>query len=122
MWGEVYEPRVYDQWHTTTILVENSHERPFLVIPKANTYGFLTKKWSPQEIQECDLWQGNKCGVRCMSLWPMINGHTTPIFVKNSHERPFLVIPKPNTYGFLTKNGLHQKSKNVIYGKETYVG
>jgi hypothetical protein len=26
-----------------------------------------------------------------------------------------------NTYGILTKNGLHQKSKNVIYGKETYV-
>jgi hypothetical protein len=23
---------------------------------------------------------------------------------------------------FFTKNGLHQKSKNVIYGKETYVG
>jgi hypothetical protein len=27
-------------------------------IPKANTYGFLTNKWSPQETQECDLWQG----------------------------------------------------------------
>jgi hypothetical protein len=23
---------------------------------------------------------------------------------------------------FLPRNGLHQKSKNVIYGKETYVG
>src|SRR5688572_32202786 len=42
----------------------------------------LTKKWSPPEIQECDLWQGNICGVRCMSLWSMINGHTTPIFSK----------------------------------------
>src|SRR5438093_3364903 len=31
-------------------------------------YEFLTKKWSPPEIQECDLWQGNICGVRCMSL------------------------------------------------------
>jgi hypothetical protein len=30
MWGEVYEPMV--------------HERPFLIIPKANTYGFLIKK------------------------------------------------------------------------------
>jgi hypothetical protein len=28
----------------------------------------------------------------------MINGHTTPIFVKNSHERPFSIIPKANTY------------------------
>jgi hypothetical protein len=45
---------------------------------------FFTKKWSPPEIQECDLWQENICGVRCTSLWSMINGHTTPIFVDNS--------------------------------------
>jgi hypothetical protein len=102
--------------------VENSHERSFSTIPKANTYGFLTKKWSPLEIQECDLWQGNICGVRCMSLWSMINGHTTPIFVENSHERPFLIIPKLTPTDFLPRNGLHQKSKNVIYGKETNVG
>jgi hypothetical protein len=89
--------------HTTPIFVENSHERPFTIISKANTYGFLTKKWSPPEIQEFDLWQGNICGVRCTSLWSMINGHTTPIFVENSHERPFSIIPKANTYGFLTK-------------------
>jgi hypothetical protein len=89
--------------HTTPIFVENSHERPFSIIPKANTYGFLTMKWSPPEIQECDLWQGNICGLRCTSLWPMINGHTTPIFVENSHERLFSTISKANTYGFLTK-------------------
>jgi hypothetical protein len=86
-----------------TILVENSHERPFSKIPKANTYRFFTKKWSQSEIQECDLWQGNICGVRCMILWSMINGHTTPFFVENSNERPFSIIPKANTYGFLTK-------------------
>jgi hypothetical protein len=103
MYGEVYEPLVDDQWHTTPIFVENSHERPFSIIPKANTYEFLNKKWSPQEIQECDLWQGNICGVRCTSLWSMINGHTTPIFVENSHERQFSIIPKANTYEFLTK-------------------
>jgi hypothetical protein len=167
--------------NTTPIFVENSHEPPFSIIPKTNTYGFLTKKWSPPEIQECDPWQGNICGMRCTSLWLMINGHTTPIFVGNCHERPFSIIPKANTYEFLTKklsppeiqecdlwqgnicgmrctslwsminghttpifvensmnhhfqyrrltptdcwprNGLHQKSKNVIYGKETYVG
>jgi hypothetical protein len=90
--------------HTTPIFVENSHERPFSIIPKANTYGFRTKKRSPAEIQECDLWKGHICGVRCTSLWSMINGHTTPIFVENSHERPFSIIPKANTYGFLTKN------------------
>jgi hypothetical protein len=86
--------------HTTPIFVENSHERPFSIILKANTYGFLTKKCSPPKIQERDLWQGNKCGVRCASLWSIINGHTTPIFVENIHERPFSIIPKADTYGF----------------------
>jgi hypothetical protein len=52
----------------------------FSILPKANTYKFMTKKWSPLEIQECDLRQENICGVRCTSLWSMINGHTTPIF------------------------------------------
>jgi hypothetical protein len=89
--------------HTTPIFVENSHERLFSIIPKDNTYGFLTKKPTPPKIQECDLWQGDICGVRCMSFWSMINGHTTPIFIENSHERPFSIIPKANTYGFLTK-------------------
>jgi hypothetical protein len=103
MWGEVYEPLIDDQWPHNPNFVENSHERPFSIIPKVNTYGFLTKKSSPSEIQECDLWQGNICGVRCMSLWSMINGHTTPIFVENGRERPFSIIPKANTYGFLTK-------------------
>jgi hypothetical protein len=100
MWGEVYEPLVEDQWPQNPHFAENSHERPFSIIREANTYEFLTKKWSPPEIQECDLWQGNICGVRCMSLWSMINGHTTPIFVENSHELPFSIIPKASTYGF----------------------
>jgi hypothetical protein len=59
--------------------------------------------------------------VRCTSLWSMINGHTTPIFVENSHEPPFSMTLKASTYGFLTKNGLHHQSKNVIYGNKTYV-
>jgi hypothetical protein len=88
--------------HTTPIFVENSHERPFSIIPKANTYGFLTKKWSAPEVLECDLWQGNICGVRCTSLGSKINGHTNPIFVGNSHKRPFSIIPKAITFGFLT--------------------
>jgi hypothetical protein len=33
----------------------------------------------------------------------MINGHTTPIFVKNCRERPYSMTLKANTYGFLTK-------------------
>jgi hypothetical protein len=44
--------------------VENSHERPFSIVPKANTFRFLTKKWSPPENKECDIWQRNICGVR----------------------------------------------------------
>jgi hypothetical protein len=72
--------------HTTPNFCENRHERPFSIMSMSNTYGFLTKKWSPPKIEECDLWQGNICGVRCTSLWSMINGHTTPIFVENSHE------------------------------------
>src|SRR5688572_16612879 len=96
--------------HTTPIFYENSHERPFLIILEANTYGFLTKKCSPPEIQECDLRQGNICGVRCMSLWSMINGHTTPIFVENSHERPFSIIPKANSNGLFTKKRYPPKS------------
>jgi hypothetical protein len=107
---------------TTPIFVGNSHERTFSIISKANTYVFLTKKWSPPEIQECDLWQGNICGVSYMCLSSMISGHTTPIFVENSHERPFSVIPKANTYRFLTKKWSPPKSKNVKYGKEMYEG
>jgi hypothetical protein len=89
--------------HTTPIFDENSHERPFSIIPKAKTYGFFTKKWSPPEIQECDLWQENICGVKCTSLCSMINGYKTPIFVENSHERLFSMTLKANTYEFLTK-------------------
>jgi hypothetical protein len=55
----------------------------------ANAYGFLTKKWSPPKIQECDLWPGNICGVRFMGLWSMINDHTTPICVQNSMNDHF---------------------------------
>jgi hypothetical protein len=89
--------------HITPISVENSHGRPFSIIPKASTYKFLTEKLSPTEIQECDIRNGNICGVRCTSLWSMVSGHTTPIFVESSHERPFSIILKDNTFGFLNK-------------------
>jgi hypothetical protein len=82
MWGEVYKPLVDDQWPHNPHFVENSHERPFSIIPKVNTDGFLSKKWSPPEIQECDLWKENICGMRCTSLWSMINRYTTPFLSK----------------------------------------
>jgi hypothetical protein len=108
--------------HITPIFFEIIHERQFSIIPKAYTYGFFTMNWSPQELHECDLWKGNMCGVRCTNLWSMINGQTTPIFVENSHERIFSIIPNANTYGFFIKYGLHYKSNNVTYGTTTYVG
>jgi hypothetical protein len=54
---------------------------------------------------------------------PLVNDQWphNPHFVKNSHERPFSIIPKANTYEFLTKKCLHQISKNVTYIKEKYV-
>jgi hypothetical protein len=81
MWGKVYEPLVDGQWPHNPIFVESSHELPLSIISKDNTYGFLTKKWSSPEIQECDLWQRNIYVVRCTSIWSMINGHN-PIFVE----------------------------------------
>jgi hypothetical protein len=43
MWGEVNEPLVHDQWPHNPIIVENSYERPYSIVPKANTYRFLKK-------------------------------------------------------------------------------
>jgi hypothetical protein len=52
MWGEVNEPLVNDQWPHNPHFVENSLERPFSIIPKANSYEFLSNKCSPPQIQE----------------------------------------------------------------------
>jgi hypothetical protein len=122
MWGEVNMTLVNDQWPHNPHFFWKWHERPISIIPKANTYGFFTKKWSPLEIQECDLWQGNICGVRCTSLWSMINGHTTPIFVGNSHERPFSIISKAKTYEFWTKKWSPPEIQECDLWQETYVG
>jgi hypothetical protein len=62
MWGEVYEPLVDDQWPQNLYFVENSHERPFSMTLKANTYEFLTKKCSPPEVYDPmveDQWRNN---------------------------------------------------------------
>jgi hypothetical protein len=107
--------------HTTPIFVENSHEWSFSIKPKANIYRFLTKKRSPPKIQECVLWKGNICRARCTCLMSMINGHTTPNFVENSMNDHFQYYRRQTPTNFLPRNGLHWKSKIVIYGKETYV-
>jgi hypothetical protein len=52
LWGQVYEPLVNDQWPHNPHFCPKWQERAFSIIPKANTYGFLTKKWSAPKIQE----------------------------------------------------------------------
>jgi hypothetical protein len=56
MWGEVYERLVDDQWPHNPRFCQKLQERPFSIISKVNTYVFFTKKWSPPEIQKCDIW------------------------------------------------------------------
>jgi hypothetical protein len=51
MWGEMYELLLMINGQTTLIYVNNSHEGPFSIILKIDTYGFLTKNRSPPEIQ-----------------------------------------------------------------------
>jgi hypothetical protein len=55
---------------------------------------------------------------------PLVNDQWShnPHFCRKYHERPFSIILKANTYAFLLRFGLHQKSKHVIYGNKTYVG
>jgi hypothetical protein len=36
-----------------------------------------------------------------------VNGHITPIFVGNSHERKFSIIPTANNYKLFTRKCLH---------------
>jgi hypothetical protein len=87
--------------HKTLIFIENSHERQFSIIPKA--YRFLTKNGLHQKFKNVTYDKETYVGVRCMRLWLMINGNTTPIFDENSHEQTFPRILKANTYGVFTK-------------------
>jgi hypothetical protein len=52
----------------------------------------------------------------------MIKDHTTPIFVENSMNDDFQQYRRLTPTDFWPRNGLHEKSEKVIYGKETYVG
>jgi hypothetical protein len=62
--------------HTTFFFAENSHERPFSIIRKANTYGILTKKHLSGELYEPlvdDQWPHNthKLKLILMCLCPL---------------------------------------------------
>jgi hypothetical protein len=70
MWIEVYEPLVHDNWPHNSYFCRKLHQRPFSIIPKDNTYIFLTNKWSPQKKSEnviygIETYVG--CGVRVSS-------------------------------------------------------
>jgi hypothetical protein len=108
--------------HTTPIFVEMSHERPFSIIPKANTYGFLTKKCSPPEIQNVIYGKETYVGwgVWASGRWSMAT--QPPFLSKIDMNDHFQWHWRLTPTDFWPRNGLHQKSKNVIYGKETFVG
>jgi hypothetical protein len=122
MWGQVYEPLSVMNAHTTPIFVENSHDRPFSIIPKTNNNIFLTKKWSPPKILELTYGKETYVGwcVRPSRWWSMTT--QPPFFSKIAMNDNFqyylMLIP---TY-FLPRIGFDQKCKNVTYGKETHVG
>jgi hypothetical protein len=50
--------------------------------------------------------------------WPH-NTHFLSKIVMNDHFQEYQRLTHSD---FCPRNGLHQKSKNVIYGKETYLG
>jgi hypothetical protein len=50
--------------------------------------------------------------------WPH-NPHFLSKIAMNDHFQKYQRLTHSD---FCPSNGLHQKSKNVIYGKETYVG
>ena len=80
--------------HTTPIFVENSYERPFSIISKANTYRFFTKKWSPPEIQECenkDLYKRFVTFISSVLLLAMITGLFAYVWYKNYSDQ--IVLP-----------------------------
>jgi hypothetical protein len=90
--------------------VENSHERPFSIIPKANTLDFYQEIVSTRNPR---MWSTARkhMWVRCTRLWLMIKGYTTPIFVKNSMNDHFQLCQRLTPTDFWPRTGLHQKSK-----------
>jgi hypothetical protein len=64
-----------------------------------------------------DLW-GELHELLVDDKWPH-----NPHVCRKLHGRPFSIIPKANTYGFFYQQMVSTRNpRNVIYGKETYVG
>jgi hypothetical protein len=66
--------------HMTSIFGQKRPKHDFLLISKANTYGFLIDKWSPPKTKKCGLCQVNKCVISNRRVSITINWHMTNIF------------------------------------------
>jgi hypothetical protein len=86
--------------HKAIIFGRKRPKREVLLISKANVYGFLTDKWSPQKTSKFGLCQGNKCVLINRRVSLTINGHMACIFGRKRSKGEFLLISKANNYGF----------------------
>ncbi|PBF28763.1 hypothetical protein BGU41_00470 [Clostridioides difficile] len=68
MWCEVYWLCVYDQCPYIPQILRKLPGTYILNTDEGKPLGIYDQEMAAPEIQECDLWQGNICGVRCMSL------------------------------------------------------
>jgi hypothetical protein len=85
---------------------------------------------APQEIQECDLWQGHMCGVmaiasrrRSIGLWPIFFAQkrsSTTFFLKNTINDIFRKYQRLTSKVFIKKLSL-PKLQECDYGKKTHV-
>lgn len=91
-------------------MVENSHERPFSIIPKANIYDFY-EEWSPPKIEEIYLMKWNIWGGMNMILFSKNDRHTTGNLFENGHGHPFLAIPNANIHGFFYEEMVSLKNQ-----------
>jgi len=122
MWGEVYEPLVEEQWPHNPHFVNNSHERPFSIILKANTYGFWSRNRLHQKSKNVTYSKETYVGwgVRASGRWSMARQH--PYWSKIAMNDNFQKYRWLTPTNFWPRNRLHQKSKDVTYGKQIYVG
>jgi hypothetical protein len=66
--------------HMASIFGRKRPKHEFLLISKANTYGFFTSKWSLPKTKKCGLFQVNMCVLSNRRVSLMINEHMTNIF------------------------------------------
>jgi hypothetical protein len=103
-WSMATQPQFWRKLPRTTIFN----------IMKANIYGFLPRNGLHQKSKNVTYGKETYVGMNCTKLWSMVNGHSTPIFVENSHEWPFSIIPKANTYGFFYQEMVSTRNPRML--------